>query len=202
MTSCKREVLVLWRHIRHIRLFLHAQIGTKLIFTCKYFIVDHHMHAHLSDVKFLTNCSDDFFATYLYMFRNCVVGKWVNVIMSHLLMMLANLTKMLLHAIINYGPVWLDQNQIWILKSGSWNHGVVNTHNIKSESGFLKTNAKSGSSFYPDVGIYHIYPYEFYQNVIVLSPQLFIVKLWTVNCLNKFLKFPWTLSHHRPPSWI
>ena len=65
-------------------------------------IVDHHTYAHLSDVKFPTNCSNDFFATHLYMFRNCVVGKWVNVIMSHLLMMLANLTKMLLHTIINY----------------------------------------------------------------------------------------------------
>ena len=71
---------------------------------------------------------------------------------------------------VHLGPVWLDRTQIWILKSGSWNHGVVNKQNIKSESGFLKTNAKSGSSFYPDVGIYHIFPYEFYQNVTVLSP--------------------------------
>ena len=68
------------------------------------------------------------------------------------------------------GPVWFDQNQIWILKSGSWNHGVVIKQNVKSESGFLKTNAKSGSSFYPDVEIYQFYPYEFYQNVVVLFP--------------------------------
>ena len=31
VTSCEREALALWRHIR--RLFLHAQIGTKAIFT-------------------------------------------------------------------------------------------------------------------------------------------------------------------------
>ena len=66
------------------------------------------------------------------------------------------------------GPVWLDQNQIWILKCGSWNHGVVNKQNVESESGFLKTNAKSGSRFYPDVVIHQFYPYEFYQNVVVL----------------------------------
>ena len=36
----------------------------------------------------------------------------------------------------------------------TWNHEVVNKQNVKSESGFLKTNAKSGSTFYPDVGIY------------------------------------------------
>ena len=66
------------------------------------------------------------------------------------------------------GPVWLDQNQIWVLKSGSWNHGVVNKQNVESESGFLKTNAKSGSRFYPDVVIHQFYPYEFYQNVVVL----------------------------------
>ena len=65
-------------------------------------------------------------------------------------------------------PVWLDQNQIWISKSGSWNRGVINKQNVKSESGFLKTNAKSGSNFYPDVGIYRFYLYAFYQNVIVL----------------------------------
>ena len=52
-------------------------------------------------------------------------------------------------ALLHLGPVWLDQNQIWILKSGSWNHGVVNKQNVKSESGFLKTNAKSGSSYTP-----------------------------------------------------
>ena len=57
---------------------------------------------------------------------------------------------------------------IWILKSGSWNHGVVNKENVESESGFLKTNAKAGSRFYPDVIIYQFYPYEFYQNVIAL----------------------------------
>ena len=66
------------------------------------------------------------------------------------------------------GPVWLDQNQIWILKSRSWNHKVVNKQNVESESGFLKTNAKSGSSFYPDIVIYQFYPYECYQNVIAL----------------------------------
>ena len=33
VTSCEREAWVLWRHIR--RLFLHAQIGTKLILTNK-----------------------------------------------------------------------------------------------------------------------------------------------------------------------
>ena len=49
---------------------------------------------------------------------------------------------------VELGPVWLDQIQIWILKSGSWNHGVVIKQNVKSESGFLKTNAKSESSFY------------------------------------------------------
>ena len=82
-------------------------------------------------------------------------------------------------------PCLIRQNQIWILKSGSWNHGVVIKQNVKFESGFLKANAKSGSSFYPDVAIYQFYPYEFYQNVIVLFPSLFIAKLWTVNCLNK-----------------
>ena len=66
------------------------------------------------------------------------------------------------------GPVWLDQNQIWILKSGSWNHEVVNKQNVESESGFPKTNAKSGSSFYPDVAIYQFYMYDLFQNVIVL----------------------------------
>ena len=68
----------------------------------------------------------------------------------------------------NLGPVWLVQNQIWILKSGSWNHVVVNKHNVESESGFLKPNAKSGSSFYSDVAIHQLYLYEFYQNIIVL----------------------------------
>ena len=63
-------------------------------------------------------------------------------------------------------PFWLDQTQIWILKSGSWNHGVVNKQNVKFESGFLKTNSESGSSFNPDIGIYQFYPYEFYQNGI------------------------------------
>ena len=76
------------------------------------------------------------------------------------------------------GPVWLDQNQIWILKSGCWNHEVVNKQNVESESGLSKTNAKSGSIFYPDVIIYQFYPNEFYQNVIVLFHLLFIVKLW------------------------
>ena len=80
------------------------------------------------------------------------------------------------------GSVWLDQNQIWILKSGSWNHEVVNKQNVESESGFLKTNAKSVSSFYPDVVIYQFYSYRFYQNIIVLLHKLFIVKLWIVNC--------------------
>ena len=80
------------------------------------------------------------------------------------------------------GPVWLDQNQIWILKSGSWNHEVVNKQNVESEFGFPKTNAKSGYSFYPDVAIYLFYMYDFFQNVIVLLHWLFIVKLWTVNC--------------------
>ena len=61
-------------------------------------------------------------------------------------------------------PVWLDQYQIWILTSGSWNHGVVNKQNVKSESGFVKTNARSGSSYYTDVGIYQFYPCEFYQS--------------------------------------
>ena len=61
------------------------------------------------------------------------------------------------------GPVWLDQNQIWILKSGSWNHEVVNKQNAESESGFRKTNAKSGSSFYPDVAIYQFYMYVFFK---------------------------------------
>ena len=75
-----------------------------------------------------------------------------------------------IHMVWDLGPVWLDQNQIWILKSGSWNHGVINKQNAKSESGFLKTNAKSGSSFYPDVRIYQFYPYEFYQNGTVLFP--------------------------------
>ena len=36
VTSSEREVLALWRHIR--RLFLHAQIGTKAIFTCTFAI--------------------------------------------------------------------------------------------------------------------------------------------------------------------
>ena len=69
---------------------------------------------------------------------------------------------------IYIGPVWLDQNQIWILKSGFWNHEVVNKQNVESESGFTKTNAKSGSIFYPDVTIYQFYPNDFFQNVIVL----------------------------------
>ena len=38
--------------------------------------------------------------------------------------------------VIYWGPVWLDQNQIWILRSGSWNHEVVNKQNVESESGF------------------------------------------------------------------
>ena len=35
-----------------------------------------------------------------------------------------------------FGPVWLEQNQIWISKSGSWNHEVVIKQNVESESGF------------------------------------------------------------------
>ena len=35
-------------------------------------------------------------------------------------------------------PVWLDQNQIWILKSRPWNHEVANKQNVKSESGSWK----------------------------------------------------------------
>ena len=50
----------------------------------------------------------------------------------------------------------------------SRNDEVVNKPNVESESGFLKTNAKSGSRFYPDVNIYQFYPYEFHQNNIVL----------------------------------
>ena len=34
LTSREREVLALWRHIR--RFYLHAQIGTKAIFTSEY----------------------------------------------------------------------------------------------------------------------------------------------------------------------
>ena len=37
-----------------------------------------------------------------------------------------------------WGPVWLDQNQICILKSGYWNHAVVNKQNVKSASGLRK----------------------------------------------------------------
>ena len=37
------------------------------------------------------------------------------------------------------GLVWLNQNQISILKSGFWSHGDVNKQNFKLESGFLKT---------------------------------------------------------------
>ena len=52
------------------------------------------------------------------------------------------------HVVYVLGPVWLKKyNRIWILISGSWNHGVVIKQNVKSESGFLKTIAKSGISF-------------------------------------------------------
>ena len=38
------------------------------------------------------------------------------------------------------------------IKSGSWNHEVVNKQNVKCESGFSKANTKSGPSFDHDVG--------------------------------------------------
>ena len=82
-----------------------------------------------------------------------------------------------------YGPVWLDQNQIWILKSGSWNHGVLNKQNVRSESGFLEQ--------LQNLDLVFIQMSEFinfiHANFIKMSfcfRNWFIVRLWTVKCFN------------------
>ena len=64
---------------------------------------------------------------------------------------------------------------------------------------FLKTNAKSGSSFHQNVGIYQSYPNEFYQNFIFHGVLLSYFGFWIdkTNCL----KIPLTLADRRSPSW-
>ena len=68
--------------------------------------------------------------------------------------------------------------------------------------GFLKTNAKSGSSFQPNFTVYHF-------SVRILSKCHCVVTLTfyceIVDCellKTKCLKFPLTLAHRRPSSWI
>ena len=96
---------------------------------------------------------------------------------------------------IGWGPVWLDQNQIWILKSGSWNHEVVNKQNVESESGFPKTNAKSGYSFYPDVAIYLFYMDDFFSKCHCVVTLTFYCEI--VDC--KLLKqIVWSFHWHLP----
>ena len=65
----------------------------------------------------------------------------------------------------------------WILKSGSWNHKVVNKQNVQCESGFLITNAKCRSSFNQDVEMYQFYPNEFYQMSLLCFQSFFYFQI-------------------------
>ena len=99
------------------------------------------------------------------------------------------------------GLAWLGQNQTWVLTSASRNHKVVNKQNAQSQSGSLKTSAKSRSIFYQVVEICQFYPNEFYTKCHRFHCFLFSnhgFRIAKTNCL----QFPLTLAYRRPPSWI
>ena len=92
------------------------------------------------------------------------------------------------------------------IKSGSWNHEVVNKQNVKCESGFSKANTKSGPSFDHDVGNLSTLSKRILSKCYCFAPiafycQVMDCELIKTNCL----KFPLTLAHRCRPSltrWI
>ena len=103
-------------------------------------------------------------------------------------------------------PRGCKQTESWIririVDTPRSNSVIMSSNDVATSLWFLKTNAKSGSSFQPNFTVYHF-------SVRILSKCHCVVTLTfyceIVDCellKTKCLEFPLTLAHRRPSSWI